>query len=319
MVDREDRAESEEIAIDISAAGDFMVAGYGRYLGDPGEGAIACWDLRRGKGWQLPGHNGSSVFDVAFDPAGELIVAGGGPRYGPGFVKLWNAQTGMLISELPTEKTCVTSVAVSPDGDRLAVVAYGHVTFWGGFSTHPELLWERDTAGAFRVAFSPRGDVLAVGCFHPDDAPAVMIWDAETGSLLETASSNRSVMDVEFSPHDGRLVASIDWQGTLEIYDRHQQLTVLSEVAHQPVGYSIAFSPDGRTLATTSNSGQISFWHLPSMMYITTLKLRDSVREVAFFPDGRSLAVGYRDRTVELWHLDRDKEGFSIDDPADKR
>ena len=49
---RKDDIRSEEIAIDISAAGDLVVAGYGRYVADPGEGAVACLDLRRGKHWR---------------------------------------------------------------------------------------------------------------------------------------------------------------------------------------------------------------------------------------------------------------------------
>lgn len=322
VVNRKDRVQSEEIAIDISMASDFMVAGYGRYLADPGEGSVTFYDLRRGKHRLLPGHDGSSVFDVAIDPMGELIVAGGGPRYGPGFVKLWNAHTGMLTAELPKEKACVTSVAVSPHGNRLAVVAYGRVAVWGNFSTQPKLLWRRELAKAFRVAISPHGDVLAVGCFGGEgtqkNPPTVMIWDAETGEQLEIASCDRSIMDLAFSP-DGRLLASIDWDGKVEVYDRDQQRTVLSEVAHEPVGYSVAFSPDGRTLATASNNGQISFWHLSTMTHVATLNTRDQVAKLAFFPDGQTLAVGYLDRTIKLWHVDREMEVFSIDVAADRR
>ena len=105
----------------------------------------------------------------------------------------------------------------------------------------------------------------------------------------------------------------------MEIYDRQEQRTVLSEPAHQQVGFSVAFSPDGRTLATASSSGDVKFWHLPTMMHVTTLKAQGHVGELAFFPDGQTLAVGYLDRTVELWHVDRDKELFNFDDAVEQK
>jgi WD40 repeat protein len=306
---------SDDIAIAVSSTGDFLVAGYGRYEADPGEGAIACWDLRRGMHRLLPGHDGSSVFDVAIDPTGKLIVAAGGPRFGPGFVKLWNARTRELRAALPKEEIGVTGVAFSPAADRLAVVASGDVAVWGSLTGQPELVWRRDAGRAFRVAIAPRGDVLAVGCFVGDetikDSRSITVWDIETKEL-ETVSFDRAIMDMAFSP-DGRLLASIDWNGSVEVYDRRQQRTVLRELAHQRVGNSVTFSPDGHTLATASSSGEIKFWHVPTMMYITTLRTRDGVAELTFFPNGRTLAVGYTDRVVELWHVDWEKQLLNID------
>ena len=103
------------------------------------------------------------------------------------------------------------------------------------------------------------------------------------------------------------------------MYDREQQRTVLSESAHQWVGQSLAFSPDGCTLVTASTDGQIKFWHLPTMMQVATIATSGRVSELAFFPDGQTLAVGFLDRTVELWHVDRDKEQFNIDGTVDGR
>jgi WD40 repeat protein len=319
--DHKNQAGSEEVAIAISAAGDFVVAGYGRYEADPGEGAVAYWNLHEDERRLLPGHDGSSVFDVAIEPTGALVVAAGGPRHGPGFVKLWNARTGELPTELPKADVCVTGVALSPVDNRLAVVAPRQVTVWDNITTQPKLLWTRPADRAFRVAFAPLCDVLAVGFFRGQGAtdipPTVTILDAETGEELEIAShEDRAIMDLAFSP-DGRLLASIEFNGKLEVYDRELQRTVLSELAHEWVGSSVAFSPDGGTLATATSGGQIKFWHVPTMMHITTIEMPASVAELAFFPNGQTLAVGYTDRTIELWHVDREKQLLNIDADVD--
>jgi WD40 repeat protein/serine/threonine protein kinase len=316
--DRQHQMRSEEIALDVSASGDILAAAYGQYETNPGEGAVVCWDLHRGTRQVLPLHDGSSVFDVAIDPAGELIMAGGGPSNGPGFVKIWNARTCELVRALPQQKVCVTGIAIAPAGGRLAVAGPGQVAVWENFVEQPKLLWKRNLTRSIRVAFAPQGDVLAVGTFRADTDwtkkgfPTVMIWDAETGEQLEIASYDRAIMDLAYSP-DGRYLASIDWDGIVAVYERHERRTVLFERAHKWVGFSVAFSPDGRTLATGSSSGDIKFWNLSSMMHVTTVQTPGRVAELAFFPDGNTLAVGYLDRTVELWHLDREKEHFSID------
>jgi WD40 repeat protein len=307
---------TESVSIDISATGELMVAGYGRYEADPGEGAIACWDLRNGKHRLLPGHDGSSVFGVATDSTGNLIVAGGGPRHGPGFVKFWDPRTRMMTRELPNEEVCVSGVALSPAGDRLAVVSVRRVALWENLSSQPSLLWDREASRSVRVAFSPRGDVLAVGFFGGDGTekspPTVMLWDAANGAALESVSFDRAIKELAFSP-DGRLLVSIDYGGKVEVYDRHEKRTVLREHAHEEVGMSVAISPDGRTLATASSNPQIKFWHLPTMMHVATVKTSARVAKLAFFRDGQTLAVGYMDRNVELWHVDREKEQFNID------
>ena len=65
---------------------------------------------------------------------------------------------------------------------------------------------------------------------------------------------------------------------------------------------SVAFSRDGRTLATGSENGTVQLWELPSDTQLATLKGGTGpVFSVAFSPDGRTLAAGGFNGTVRVW------------------
>ena len=72
---------------------------------------------------------------------------------------------------------------------------------------------------------------------------------------------------------------------------------------------SVAFSPDGRTLATGSDDNTVKLWDIANGKELRTLEGHaDVVSSVAFSPDGRTLATGSYDRTVKLWDIANGKE-----------
>src|SRR5439155_13710523 len=73
---------------------------------------------------------------------------------------------------------------------------------------------------------------------------------------------------------------------------------------HQNWVCSVAFSPDGRSLASGSRDNTIKLWHVAAGQVGATLTGHQStVWSVAFSPDGRSLASGSGDNTIKLWDV----------------
>jgi WD40 repeat protein len=73
---------------------------------------------------------------------------------------------------------------------------------------------------------------------------------------------------------------------------------------HKEAVRSIAFSPDGRTLATGSADGPAKLWDTATGALRSTLTGHtDLINSVAFSPDGRTLATASDDSTAKLWAI----------------
>jgi WD40 repeat protein len=67
---------------------------------------------------------------------------------------------------------------------------------------------------------------------------------------------------------------------------------------------SVAFSPDGRTLASGADDHKIMLWNFATNTRLGVLAgHKDEVYSVAFSPDGRTLASGAGDKSIRLWNL----------------
>jgi WD40 repeat protein len=89
---------------------------------------------------------------------------------------------------------------------------------------------------------------------------------------------------------DGKELRKID-----PILDRGQQSTFRPDV------YAMAFSPDGKRLATAGADKVVRVWDAESGEEMMALPAGDRVEAVAFSPDGKSLAAGGRDGTIGVW------------------
>ena len=90
-------------------------------------------------------------------------------------------------------------------------------------------------------------------------------------------------------------------------------------VGHSNAVTSVAFSPDGATLASGSEDKTIEMWKLETgKRWYTLTGHSDWVTCVAFSPDGRTLASSGRDKTIHIWDLNKGKWWYALTGHSDR-
>ena len=129
-------------------------------------------------------------------------------------------------------------------------------------------------------------------------APAVA--DSPTWSRLGSPENRWGGTSVAFSS-DGAMLAS-NLGSTVVLWDVATQKRMTTLKGHTSYVHSVAFAPDGATLASGSSDDTVILWEVATQKRLDILKGHtDWVHSVAFTPDGTMLASGAEDGTVLLW------------------
>jgi WD40 repeat protein len=143
----------------------------------------------------------------------------------------------------------------------------------------------------------------------------IRLWDAQTGQPVGEPFKGHdgSIYDIAFSPDSRRLASGgcakeqangTCLKGEIRMWNTENRQPVASIEAHNDAVLSLAFSPDGKTLASGSNDTTIRRWNVTDGKPIgTPLEGHvGSVQSVVFSPDGSMLASGSDDGAVRLWN-----------------
>lgn len=268
-------------------------------------GAAQLWDVMTGR--QI-GHDLRISFDsvasVAFRPDDKILATGS--LSGP--ARLWNVMTGRQIGHgLSSGSQGTPSVAFSPDGKTLATGGDdGSVRMWdvatgkqigSSLSTHSRQVNS--------IAFSPDGKTLATG----DDSGAARLWNVaaaqQTSHIVSGGSYGTAAVALS---RDGKTLATDDGNGSFRLWDMTttRQIGPILKVAAPPMGMggpaaysSVAFSPDGKILAT-GFLNKTRLWNTATGQQVGPT-LNTGFTSAAFSPDGKVLATA--DDSVQLWDL----------------
>jgi|GEM_PF-6920398 len=271
-------------------------------------------------------HRGAWAEDVAFDPAGRILLTAGLDTT----ARLWSLDgaTGQVAPLYhPIEHASgVVRARFAPDGGLLATAQWdGRVILWRLPSGNPAR-YAIDAGGPSRVAVSPDGRrVLATATnYRGSTMQSTLVRSAADGSSVGPPLRPGGILiDATFSP-DGRHVATASARvhfepggraGNVQLWDwsRGERLFDPVPMPSEPRG--LAFRPDGGSLAVVCANGLIVLLDPTTgrvvRELVSALRSRPGDNNLlwangaaVFSPDGRRLATWGLGRTVEVWEVD---------------
>jgi WD40 repeat protein len=280
----------------------------GRYLASEGQGmdySANVWDTSTGRTVaSLPGaalygtYQGFLSMAFAADRT-RLLTAdwqGGGT--------MWDLTTGKPIrkyvapaspTKLPFEVDVFDSADLSPDGTRVLTAGFDLRAGVFDEATGQQLyLLPEPDGGVYRAQYSHDGATILT--LSADGG--ARLWDAATGALRFDLGHPRTVQDAAFSPDDGVVATSAG--KTVRLWDvaTGHMIAVLS--GHTDDVVRVAFSPDGRYLATGSIDRTVRVWSVATRRQLAVLHRTGPLTDLAFSPDGALLASSAADGTVRI-------------------
>jgi WD40 repeat protein len=259
----------------------------GTYLGGATQdGRVRIWESATGREGIVLRGKAEDIVALTFSSHGQLATGGR-----TGLVRLWNLRTGQEVLSLRGHTNPIQSLAFSPDGLRLASGDLGS-----------------EDLGAFTV----------VGA-------AVKVWDLVSGPLATSFKGDMNGFGLAFSP-DGELLAAgcgperinlfgrlaPGQPGVVNVWDARTTQLRRAFKKQANVITDVAFSADGRLLASASLDGTIVVWSLDTPEMFTLPGHPGGVLRLAFHPRQQRLASTGFDRAVRIWDLTTRQEKVSV-------
>jgi WD40 repeat protein len=273
-----------------------------------GDGSVRQWDTSTGRaiGSPLKGHT-ETVTGVVYTPDGSTIASIGSDDT----LRLWNAGTGAARSPKPQHIDNPASVAVSPSGTAVVTGAAADTTqLWdvhSGALLNTARVLNPPTGKISDVKFDGSGDWFAASF-----TGGVAIYDAKTFVRRDPtiqikgmyAGAPSGIFQIALSPDGQTLAVGTDNLQFVKTATGEQLHAIsLGTAKGGSFATAVAFSPDGRRVASGRIDGAVQVWDTETGAQIgpTLTGHTQKVTGIAFSADGRQLASTSLDGTLRLW------------------
>jgi WD40 repeat protein len=266
---------------------------------------VRFWDPRTYQEAGAPIQSPSGVNALAISPDSRLVATGGQD----GIVRLWDTATRQPVgTPVNVDGSYLFSVAFSPDGRLIAAGSdAGTVRVWDVATGRPLLgraLAQLGTS-VIRVRFSRDGRLLAAAVWEHDGTGSARIWRVRDGSPIGSPLTfDDPVRSVVFQPAGALLAVAAG--KSVRLWDPATGKAVGAPfTGHTDDVLAIAFTNDGRTMATGSVDKRVRFWQVNSRTPRGSPLIGHTadVSDLAFSPDGGTLLSGSWDRTARAWRV----------------
>ncbi|MCX2940146.1 TIR domain-containing protein [Mycobacterium pinniadriaticum] len=302
----------------LAVTGDPPEAGSVASVSD--DGFILYWNHLTGEAVLAPTRvDEQGATAVAWDPANPLHGVVGGTAGGALLLDYGPDQRRPLARPVPGWADAI-AVALSPGGDRLAVATAAH----GADKPESELVLTTPGKPDPTAASVPVAGLIDRIVFTPDGRRVlasttdgtVAVWDGAGGSATVTPVAPSGAASQLAVDPDGATVATRSMDTDTQSFDAAptrlwrldgEKLIQSGEIEGSPLGFGLAFTPDGSRLVI-GGSNQLIISSLSDGARTTVDIADDQSRFVAVSPDGKTVAVALWSGPVRLIDVETGKQ-----------
>jgi WD40 repeat protein/uncharacterized caspase-like protein len=236
-----------------------------------------------------------------------------------GVVKLWQVQDRTIINSY-RHPSPINRVVFSPDGKLLAMASTdGSIDLWEKSGIRQQIL--RGHGGevldlSFRPQSQPQNLTLTASGIDTEIYTLASSSADKTVKIWQIPTFNNSEMggiySIAVNPQDNRQFATGGWDGKIQLWrikEAGDRQLIRSINAGNTAISQVAFSPDGKLLASANWNRTIGLWDAQTGKSIATLTgHRDGINSIAWSnqdPESDSywLVSGSEDKTVKIWQI----------------
>ncbi len=218
-------------------------------------------------------------------------------------VIIWDAETGEHLRTLAGHESFVDAVAFSADGQQLVTGGHDKTLKMWNIADHG--------AGVYSIAFSPDGATLATA----SGDHTTKLWDLTSGvpRWRQTLRGHTDkVYRLAFDPTTGGRIVTAAFDNTAKLWDVASGALLRTLEEHEDQLRNVAYSPDGKRIATVGADGQALLYRLddpnvdapPTRVTHNAEKPDTQSSAVAFHPSRPLWATGGSDGALQLWDFD---------------
>jgi len=222
-------------------------------------------------------------------------------------MKVWDLDTGKVVTKWTGHRSNVTSVSWSQDGVRImSGFIDGTVKMWDVESRKIILEINTGLSGIYLrgAIYSPDETMIATGGSDDAEKEFLKIWDAKAGKLIKNLTGHTNDVTCLAWTHDQSTLISGSRDSSIRTWNTTtwQQIAILTE--HTGTVFAIAISPNGRILASASADKTARLWNLENGQLVgSPLQHPGTVSCLSFSTDGKLLATGCFDSNAYTWDM----------------